>query len=273
MPELPEVEVSRLGISPHIENKLITAIRVHDARLRWPVPEAVQQVTQQRLISVKRRAKYLLLETAAGTLILHLGMSGKLRVVPASTTLKKHDHIEIEFEHGQVLRLNDPRRFGALLFHDQSQSPINAHELLARLGPEPLTDEFTANYLFNCSRGRKQAIKTFIMDSHVVVGVGNIYANEALFKAGINPKRQAGKVSKARYQQLVPLIKQTLQEAIAQGGTTLRDFTNVDGSPGYFAQQLMVYGRGGKRCMQCQSELKEIRLGQRSTVYCTQCQR
>lgn len=269
MPELPEVEVSRLGISPHIENRVITDIRVHDTRLRWPVPETVQRVKNQRLISVKRRAKYLLLETSVGTLILHLGMSGKLRVVPKTTTLKKHDHVEIEFEQGQVLRLNDPRRFGALLF---SQEAVESHELLARLGPEPLTNDFTAEHLFRVSRGRKQAIKTFIMDNHVVVGVGNIYANEALFKAGINPKRQAGKISKVRYQTLVPLIKQTLQEAIAQGGTTLRDFTNVDGSPGYFAQKLMVYGRGGQRCMQCQAELKEIRLGQRSTVYCTRCQ-
>lgn len=269
MPELPEVEVTRLGITPHIENKTITDIRVHDPRLRWPVPDTVQRVKNQRLISVKRRAKYLLLETSVGTLILHLGMSGKLRVVPNTTTLKKHDHIEIEFEQSQVLRLNDPRRFGALLF---SEGAVASHELLARLGPEPLTSEFTAEHLFRVSRGRKQAIKTFIMDNHVVVGVGNIYANEALFKAGINPKRQAGKISKARYQQLVPLIKQTLQEAIAQGGTTLRDFTQVDGSPGYFAQKLMVYGRGGLRCMQCQAELKEIRLGQRSTVYCTRCQ-
>ncbi len=270
MPELPEVEVSRLGISPHIEGKLITQVRVHDARLRWPVPETVQRVSGQRLEAVTRRAKYLLLKTAVGTLLLHLGMSGKLRVVPNTTSLKKHDHIEIEFEDGQVLRLNDPRRFGALLF---CADDVSSHELLARLGPEPLTEAFTGDYLFAASRGRTQAIKTFIMDNHVVVGVGNIYANEALFKAGINPKRQAGQVSRARYQKLVPLIKQTLQDAIAQGGTTLRDFTNVDGSPGYFAQQLMVYGRGGKRCMVCQATLKEIRLGQRSTVYCTRCQR
>lgn len=270
MPELPEVEVSRLGISPHIEGKVISELRVHDKRLRWPVPEDVKRVQGHQLQRVTRRAKYLLLETAAGTLILHLGMSGALRVVPKATSLKKHDHIEIEFEHGQVLRLNDPRRFGALLYTDET---VDHHKLLAHLGPEPLTDEFTGDYLHSMSRGRTQSIKTFIMDNRVVVGVGNIYANEALFKAGINPKRQAGKVSKKRFQELVPLIKQTLADAIQQGGTTLRDFTNVDGAPGYFAQKLLVYGRGGKRCRQCSGQLKEIRLGQRSTVYCTQCQR
>lgn len=270
MPELPEVEVSRLGISPHIEGQMIRQVRVHDERLRWPVPVQVKQVEGHKLERVSRRAKYLLLETAAGTLILHLGMSGALRVVPKSTSLKKHDHIEIEFEHGQTLRLNDPRRFGALLFTEQR---VSDHKLLAQLGPEPLTDQFDGEHLFARSRGRSQSIKTFIMDNKVVVGVGNIYANEALFKAGINPKRAAGKVSKKRFQRLAPLIKQTLAEAIEQGGTTLRDFTNVDGAPGYFAQKLQVYGRGGKRCVACKGQLKEIRLGQRSTVYCPQCQR
>lgn len=270
MPELPEVEVSRLGISPHIEGRRISAVKVHDSRLRWPVPEQVKLVEGEHLRAITRRAKYLLLETPAGTLILHLGMSGALRVVPVTTTLKKHDHVDIEFEHGVSLRLNDPRRFGALLF---TQGDVSSHQLLRKLGPEPLTDAFDANYLWQRSRGRKQAVKTFLMDNHVVVGVGNIYANEALFKAGINPKRAAGNISKQRYQQLVPIIKETLAAAIEQGGTTLRDFTDVDGSPGYFAQKLLVYGRGGKRCMNCKQILKEIRLGQRSTVYCTQCQR
>lgn len=270
MPELPEVEVSRLGISPHIEGQRIKAVHVHDKRLRWPVPDTVHQVEGQTLRSVSRRSKYLLLQTDSGCLILHLGMSGKLRVVPMTTSHYKHDHIDIEFENGHSLRLNDPRRFGALLY---SAGPVHEHALIQHLGPEPLTDAFYADYLFDRSRGRSQAVKTFIMDNKVVVGVGNIYANEALFKAGINPKRAAGKISKARYQRLVPLIKETLATAIDMGGTTLKDFTQVDGNPGYFAQKLQVYGRGGKLCMVCSNRLKEIRLGQRSTVYCTHCQR
>ncbi|RUO81141.1 DNA-formamidopyrimidine glycosylase [Idiomarina tyrosinivorans] len=270
MPELPEVEVSRLGISPHIEGQKITAVQVLNGQLRWPVPVSVHNVEQQRLQRVERRAKYLLLKTPVGSLILHLGMSGKLRVVPVNTPRVKHDHIEIVFESGQCLRLNDPRRFGALLFADDD---LSAHPLLANLGPEPLSQYFTADQLYQRSRGKTQAIKTFIMDNHNVVGVGNIYANESLFKAGIHPKRAAGKVSLARYQRLVPIIKQVLAEAIRVGGTTLKDFTQVDGSPGYFAQQLQVYGRGGKQCMVCKTRLKEIRLGQRTTVYCPSCQR
>ncbi len=270
MPELPEVEVSRLGISPHIEGHQIRHVNVRDSRLRWPVPETVKEVEGQTLLNVKRRAKYLLLETHAGTLILHLGMSGKLRVVPVETPFYKHDHISIEFDDGQSLRLNDPRRFGALLF---TKEQPDVHDLLKHLGPEPLTDAFHVHYLFEQSRKRTQPVKTFIMDNRVVVGVGNSYANEALFKAGINPKRAAGKISKQRYEKLVPIIKDTLAQAIEQGGTTLRDFTQVDGAPGYFAQKLQVYGRGGKLCMVCSQRLKEIRLGQRSTVYCTTCQR
>ncbi|WP_440054966.1 bifunctional DNA-formamidopyrimidine glycosylase/DNA-(apurinic or apyrimidinic site) lyase [Pseudoalteromonas sp. T1lg65] len=269
MPELPEVEVSRLGIEPHILNQTVTEVRVHNAQLRWPVPSEVQQLTGQQVDAVKRRAKYLLIETTVGTAILHLGMSGNLRVVEASTELKKHDHVEIQFATGKVLRLNDPRRFGAFLW----QQPGESHTLFAKLGPEPLTDAFTAEHLFELSRGKKVPIKQFIMDNHIVVGVGNIYANESLFKAGIHPKREAGKVSLKRYQSLTPIIKDTLAAAIVQGGTTLKDFAQTDGKPGYFAQQLLVYGRKGELCVECQSPLKEIRLGQRSTVYCPQCQR
>ncbi|KFZ31105.1 formamidopyrimidine-DNA glycosylase [Pseudidiomarina salinarum] len=271
MPELPEVEVSRRGIEPHLLQRRITGLIVRDARLRWPVPDAAQAVVGETIIAVERRAKYLLIQTTGGYLIVHLGMSGKLRVVPADTLVVKHDHIDLVLDSGQVLRFNDPRRFGCWLY--SAEDPQQAHPLLAELGPEPLTDGFDSDYLFNASRGRQQAVKTFLMDNHVVVGVGNIYANEALFKAGINPKRAAGKVSKARYEKLVPVIKATLAEAIRQGGTTLQDFTQADGQPGYFKQQLMVYGRGGKQCMQCKARLKEIRLGQRSTVYCTFCQR
>ncbi|TMP25243.1 DNA-formamidopyrimidine glycosylase [Pseudoalteromonas rubra] len=269
MPELPEVEVSRLGIEPHILNQTVTKVVVHQRQLRWPVPEQVSLLEGQHIEGVHRRAKYLLLESALGTAILHLGMSGNLRVVDKDTPLKKHDHVEFHFANGLALRLNDPRRFGACLW----QSPDETHSVFAKLGPEPLTEAFTAEHLYAASRGKKVAIKQFIMDNHVVVGVGNIYANESLFKAGIHPKREAGKVSLQRYQRLTPIIKATLASAIKQGGTTLKDFAQSDGKPGYFAQELLVYGRKGEPCVSCETELKEIRLGQRSTVYCPQCQR
>lgn len=271
MPELPEVEVSRLGISPHLEGQTLTAIKVHDARLRWPIPAAIHDLAPSMITKVTRRAKYLLIHTTRGVILLHLGMSGKLRVVPADTLLVKHDHVELVLGSGQHLRLNDPRRFGAVL--PLAESELADHPLLASLGPEPLTDAFNVDYLVAQAAGRQQAIKTFIMDNHVVVGVGNIYANESLFKAGIHPKRAAGKVSRQRLAKLVPIIKDTLAAAIQQGGTTLQDFTQVDGQPGYFKQELQVYGRGGKLCMVCKQRLKEIRLGQRTTVYCASCQR
>ena len=270
MPELPEVEVSCRGIAPHLQQQKITQIIVRDRRLRWPVPEEIDSVVGALITKVERRAKYLIVHTAAGHLIIHLGMSGALRVVPANTPAVKHDHIDLVLESGKCLRFNDPRRFGCWLY--SKEHPSENHPLLRALGPEPLTDAFNEAYLFKASRGRQQAIKTFIMDNHVVVGVGNIYANEALFKAGIHPKRAAGKISQRRYEQLVPIIKATLAKAIEQGGTTLQDFTQADGQPGYFKQELMVYGRGGKLCMQCSGRLKEIRLGQRSTVYCPSCQ-
>ena len=271
MPELPEVEVSRRGIAPHLENQQITDVVVRDRRLRWPIPEAVSKVVGAMITRVERRAKYLIIHTTQGYLIVHLGMSGALRVVPTDTLVVKHDHIDLVLASGWCLRFNDPRRFGCWLYSEEH--PALNHPLLAKLGPEPLTAAFNVEHLYSVSRGKLQAIKTFIMDNHVVVGVGNIYANESLFKAGINPKRAAGKISRARYERLVPIIKETLAKAIEQGGTTLQDFTQADGQPGYFKQELMVYGRGGKLCMQCGGRLKEIRLGQRSTVYCTQCQR
>lgn len=271
MPELPEVEVSRMGIAPHLEGQQIDKVVVRDKRLRWPIPEHVENFAGALITQVERRAKYLILHTDKGYLILHLGMSGKLRVVPSDSLVVKHDHFDLQLTNGQCLRFNDARRFGSVLV--SNAHPSLDHPLLRELGPEPLTEAFTADYLHRQSRGKQQSIKTFIMDNHVVVGVGNIYANESLFKAGIHPKRAAGKVSLARYQKLVPIIKEILTAAIAQGGTTLQDFTQADGSPGYFKQHLNVYGRGGKQCMVCKSELKEIRLGQRSTVYCAQCQR
>lgn len=271
MPELPEVEVSRRGIAPHIEQQTIKAVVVRDERLRWPVPAQLQQVAGARIEKVERRAKYLIVHTSQGFIIIHLGMSGALRVVPTDSLVVKHDHVELELANGWSLRFNDPRRFGCWLFSEAH--PSIDHPLLKNLGPEPLTEAFNVDHLYQASRGRQQALKTFIMDNHVVVGVGNIYANESLFKAGIHPKRAAGKVSRARYEKLVPIIKSTLARAIEQGGTTLQDFTQADGQPGYFKQELMVYGRGGKLCMQCSTRLKEIRLGQRTTVYCPRCQR
>ncbi|MCM2680934.1 bifunctional DNA-formamidopyrimidine glycosylase/DNA-(apurinic or apyrimidinic site) lyase [Echinimonas agarilytica] len=269
MPELPEVEVSRQGISPYMMNEVIEQIVVRDSRLRWPIPDTIQTLKGQRIENIRRRAKYLLIDTQIGSAILHLGMSGSLRVIPIGTPAQKHDHVDIHLSNGQMLRLNDPRRFGCLLF---SEEPL-FHDLLAKLGPEPLTEEFTGQWLYERSRGKTSAVKTFVMDNRNVVGVGNIYANESLFRSGISPTREAGKVSKARYIELASMIKQVLAAAIEQGGTTLKDFAQVDGTPGYFAQTLFVYGRGGKPCFKCDRELKEIRLGQRSTVYCTQCQR
>ncbi|RTE86493.1 MULTISPECIES: bifunctional DNA-formamidopyrimidine glycosylase/DNA-(apurinic or apyrimidinic site) lyase [Gammaproteobacteria] len=269
MPELPEVEVSRLGISPFLTGKTVKAVHIHHPQLRWPVPSEVKSIVGVPIINVHRRAKYLLLETERGTVVLHLGMSGKLRVLPEGTPLVKHDHIEIITQDGQSLRLNDPRRFGACLF----QAPEEELDMLAKLGPEPLSEAFEKDLLFRLSRGKTSPVKTFIMDNHVVVGVGNIYANEALFMSGIDPRRPAGKISKARYVKLHHAIQTVLARAIEQGGTTLKDFSRADGQPGYFAIELQVYGRGGEPCVQCDKTLKETRIGQRSSVFCTSCQR
>lgn len=269
MPELPEVEVSRLGIEPHVLHQTVQQVTVRNPNLRWPIPDDVQLMAGRTILSVKRRAKYLLLETEVGTAILHLGMSGKLRVVPKSVAVVKHDHVDIEFSNGLVLRLNDPRRFGAFLW----QAPNTTHALMLKLGPEPLTDDFDGDTLFQASRGKTGPVKNFIMDNHVVVGVGNIYANESLFKAGIDPRKPAGKISKKRYQLLAAMIKETLALAIKQGGTTLKDFTQSDGNPGYFAQELLVYGRGAEPCVNCEKPLTEVKIGQRATVFCKACQR
>jgi len=271
MPELPEVETTRRGIEPHILEREITRVVVREKKLRWPVPVTLSSLlTGQHVLSVKRRAKYLLIETGSGTLMIHLGMSGSLRIVAAGLRAEKHDHVDFEIQGGNVLRFRDPRKFGSILWIDKE---IRQHPLLVNLGPEPLTEDFSSDYLYSLSRKRKVPIKSFIMDSHIVVGVGNIYANEALFLAGINPTRQAGTISKLKYQLLVVSIKEILARAIRVGGTTLRDFTGGNGEPGYFKQSLAVYGRGGEPCVTCKKILKEIRQGQRSTVYCTSCQR
>ncbi|MGE4406217.1 bifunctional DNA-formamidopyrimidine glycosylase/DNA-(apurinic or apyrimidinic site) lyase [Pseudomonas sp.] len=270
MPELPEVETTRRGIAPHLLGQRVSRVIVRDRRLRWPVPEDLDvRLSGQRIEAVERRAKYLLIRFQAGTLIAHLGMSGSLRLVDADLPPAKHEHVDLLLESGQALRYTDPRRFGALLWSDD---PLN-HVLLASLGPEPLGEAFDGERLFRLSRGRSMAVKPFIMDNAVVVGVGNIYASEALFAAGIDPRRPAGSISRARYLKLAEAIKRILAMAIERGGTTLRDFVGGDGKPGYFQQELFVYGRGGEFCKRCGATLREIRLGQRASVYCGHCQR
>jgi len=271
LPELPEVETTRRGILPHITNKRVSRVVIRQSQLRWPISSNLAQELKGQIIrSVERRGKYLMVKTDVGTLIIHLGMSGSLRIVDSNLIAGKHDHVDIEFSANTILRFTDPRRFGCMLWQ---QEEIALHPLLASLGPEPLETDFDANYLYARSRGRSAPIKSFIMDSKIVVGVGNIYANEALFMAGIAPKRAAGKISKPRYELLVECIKRVLGRAIEVGGTTLRDFTNSSGEPGYFKQSLQVYGRGGEPCFLCKQNLKEIRLGQRTTVYCKTCQK
>jgi len=270
MPELPEVETTLRGIAPHIINHTISNVIIRQARLRWPIPpELSTLIEQQTLLSISRRGKYLLFEFTHGHALIHLGMSGSLRIVAADTAPNTHDHFDWVF--GDIsLRYHDPRRFGCLLWVEGEPQD---HKLLAMLGPEPLTDEFTAEYLFKRSRKRTQAIKQFIMDSHVVVGVGNIYANESLYMSRIKPIRKAGTLTRKNCEDLVRDIKFVLSRSIEQGGTTLRDFVGGDGKPGYFKQQLLVYGRGGEVCNECSKLLKEIRMMDRTTVYCVNCQK
>lgn len=270
MPELPEVETTRRGLAPHLEGREVVAAILRRPDLRWPIPHEIEtELPGQRIAAVRRRAKYLLLDTAAGSALLHLGMSGSLRVLPADTPVRAHDHVDLLLDSDRVLRFNDPRRFGCLLW----QRPGETHELLRALGPEPLSDDFDGDYLFDLSRGRKAPVKTFLMDQSVVVGVGNIYVAEALFAAGVSPLRAAGKVSRERYGELAGAIKTILGYAIQRGGTTLRDFISPDGAPGYFEQELAAYGRGGEPCPRCGRALKQASVGQRTTVWCGHCQR
>lgn len=271
MPELPEVETTRSGIEPHVLDQTVVDTVVRQPRLRWPIPrKLVKELTGNTIESVSRRGKYLLLEAGDSTLIIHLGMSGSLRIVDPDTSAGTHDHVDIVFGNDKVLRFNDPRRFGCILWHKGNPED---HKLLRNLGPEPLQDVFDGEYLFAISRNKKAPVKTFIMDSKIVVGVGNIYANESLHLSGIHPVRKAGKISLQRYRTLATNIKEVLSRAIKVGGTTLRDFTNSDGEPGYFRQSLFVYGRAGESCKNCGASLKEVRISQRSTVYCPVCQR
>jgi len=272
MPELPEVETTRRGIEPYVVGSTVEAINVRQARLRNVVPirSLKRALLGTSIQSVIRRGKYLLLSSVNGHLLIHLGMSGSLRILPKGTPAQKHDHVDIVFDNHYLLRFTDPRKFGVV---DWVTGNPDEHSLLTHLGPEPLTGSFSGQLLFERSRKRSVAVKQFIMDSHIVVGVGNIYANEALFKAGINPLRQAGRISLKRYEKLSQAIKDTLIEAIKVGGTTLRDFTNSDGQPGYFKQSLLVYGRAGQSCRKCRYRLSEVRLSGRSSVYCPRCQK
>ncbi|CAB1370792.1 bifunctional DNA-formamidopyrimidine glycosylase/DNA-(apurinic or apyrimidinic site) lyase [Denitratisoma oestradiolicum] len=274
MPELPEVEVTRQGIAPVLLGRRASGALARVPALRYPLPaDLARRLAGQELLAIRRRGKYLLLDFGTGHLLIHLGMSGSLRLVPASRAPEKHDHLDLLFGQGRTalaLRLRDPRRFGAVLWLEGAPE---AHPLLAVLGIEPLDETFTPRWLFETTRGLTAAIKTALMDSHRLVGVGNIYASESLFRAGINPRTPAGKISLVRYGRLVPAIKATLNEAIAAGGSSLRDFVNSDGTSGYFQLQTFVYGREGQACRHCGGVIRMFRQGQRATYYCPRCQR
>lgn len=270
MPELPEVETTRRGLAPHVVGRRVVEVTVREPRLRWPVtPQLSRDLPGRRIDTLTRRAKYLLLAAGDGHLLMHLGMSGRLRVVPADTPAGLHDHLDIRLDSGQVMRLNDPRRFGCALWLRQ---PPDEHALIAGLGPEPLSDEFSGDWLYARSRGRRAAVKAFIMDAANVVGVGNIYASEALFEAGIHPGRPAGRIGRGRYARLAAAIKQTLARAIDAGGTTLRDYIGVDGDTGWFQLSLAVYGREGQPCPRDATPVRRRVIGQRSTFFCPRCQ-
>ncbi|MBT8077548.1 MAG: bifunctional DNA-formamidopyrimidine glycosylase/DNA-(apurinic or apyrimidinic site) lyase [Gammaproteobacteria bacterium] len=270
MPELPEVETSRRGIAPWLKNQRVNDVVVRDRRLRWPIPDELEaNLAGQTIRSIRRRAKYLFLDTDAGSAMLHLGMSGSLRIIESDEPAGKHDHVDIRLTSGKALRFRDPRRFGCWLW---ARTP-EEHPLIRDLGPEPLSDAFTSEYLWRASRGRRVAVKQLVMNANIVVGVGNIYANEALYLAGIHPKRRSDRIAVHRMPRLVDAIKTVLTRAIDAGGTTLRDFHGGDGEPGYFKQELNVYARDGQPCPACKRPLSAIVLGQRSTFYCKNCQR
>lgn len=271
MPELPEVETTRSGIAPFVENQIVSQVIVRDGRLRWPVTADLNNILVGKTITaVKRRAKYLLLETDSGTLLIHLGMSGRLRVLSEATPPAKHDHVDIAFANGMTVRFTDPRRFGAVLWTEHDPA---SHPLISHLGPEPLSDDFNGRYLFDRSRKRQVSIKTFIMNAEVVVGVGNIYASESCFMAGIHPQITAGRLTRKQADKLVECIKIVLSKAIAAGGTTLRDFRDSEGKPGYFAQELLVYARQNMGCRQCGHPIELIRQANRATYFCPICQK
>ena len=270
MPELPEVEITRRGLEPLIVNRQITSVHIYKKKLRWEIPAyLVDTLKNQTIKKISRRAKYLLIDFKVGQLVIHLGMSGSISVVPTSEPLKKHHHFELILDNSTSMRFHDPRRFGSILWQKNNEQLT----LLKNLGPEPLSYDFDDNSLYKASRGKKMSIKAFIMDSNIVVGVGNIYASESLFLAGISPKRQAGKTSQNRYRILTKCIKKILSDAINNGGTTLNDFSNVDGEAGYFAQVLSAYGRNDMPCKRCDGTIKRIIQNQRGTYYCPKCQK
>ncbi len=269
MPELPEVETSRRGIEPYLVGATVLHAVVRNSRLRWPVSPEILSLSDQKVLSVRRRAKYLLLEFATGWIIIHLGMSGSLRILSQELPAEKHDHVDLVMSNGNVLRYTDPRRFGAWLW----EQDLTTSRVLAHLGPEPLTDEFSAAWLQEKSQRKRTAIKPWLMDNKLVVGVGNIYASESLFAAGIQPDRVACELTEEEATRLVNCIKAVLQRSIDQGGTTLRDFLQSDGKPGYFAQELQVYGRAGELCRQCGGMILSGRHAQRSTYWCPECQK
>ncbi|MFA6036770.1 MAG: bifunctional DNA-formamidopyrimidine glycosylase/DNA-(apurinic or apyrimidinic site) lyase [Legionellales bacterium] len=269
MPELPEVETTLRGIAPHVLDKNINKVVIRHYGLRWPIARDIhKKLVGHQVAQLARRGKYLLLHLTQGTLIIHLGMSGRLCIVDKNIPAQKHDHVDVEFNSQKVLRFTDPRRFGAFLWTENHDD----HKLLNHLGPEPLTEVFCGEYLFARAKNKKIAVKTFIMDQKIVVGVGNIYANEALFLAGINPSQSACQITLSRYEKLTEHIKNILRQAIKQGGTTLKDFLNSDGKPGYFSQNLLVYGRENKPCTHCGTTLMGIQIGKRATVFCPKCQ-
>jgi formamidopyrimidine-DNA glycosylase len=280
MPELPEVEVTRRGVAPHLEGRTVDSVLLRRSGLRWPFPPGLPALLAgRRILHTGRRGKYLLIGFEHGTLIIHLGMSGHLRVLPAGTEARKHDHFDLvvaaEAGHPgkQVLRLHDPRRFGAVLWHGSADGALDQHMLLRGLGVEPLEDGFTGELLYRASRKRSGAIKQFLLAGDVVVGVGNIYACESLFRAGINPKTSAARIGRERYDKLAAAIREILAAAIVQGGSTLRDFIAVNGQSGYFQQTYFVYDRAGVPCRNCGAPVRQIKQGQRSTFYCVNCQR
>jgi len=270
MPELPEVETTKRGLEPHIVGKHVLSVGIHQKKLRWEIPSHLPTTIKGEFIEkISRRAKFILIKFSNGTLVMHLGMSGSISVVPSGEILKKHHHFELLLDNKTSMRFHDPRRFGSILWQKNNEQL----SLFKNLGPEPLSNEFNDNTLYQSSRGKQKNIKTFIMDSNIVVGVGNIYASESLFLAGISPKRVAGKTSKKRYQTLTKCIKKILSEAINNGGTTLNDFSNIDGEPGYFSQVLSVYGRNDMPCKRCDGTIKRIIQNQRATYYCPRCQK
>jgi formamidopyrimidine-DNA glycosylase len=270
VPELPEVETTCRGIQPAIKGRYIDQVIVRQKQLRWPVSSNISKLRKLKIIGVSRRAKYILLQTAVGSFIIHLGMSGRLGVINSDNPVQKHDHVDFKLDNETSLRYTDPRRFGFVLW--TKNDPLD-YSLLANLGPEPFSKTFSARYLFQCAQRKKISVKQLIMDQTIVVGVGNIYANEALFAAKLLPTRLAFTLSLSDCQRLVSCIQKILKQAIKQGGTTLRDFLSADGKPGYFVQKLLVYGREGEDCFSCNASLNEIRINQRTTVFCSVCQK